>query len=62
MLRWALIFLIISMIAALFGFTTVAGAAAEIARVLFYIFVTIFLVTLILGLMAAEKVRGWLGR
>ena len=62
MLRWALIFLIISMIAALFGFTAVAGAAAEIARVLFYIFVTIFLVTLVLGLMAAESVRGWLGR
>jgi uncharacterized membrane protein YtjA (UPF0391 family) len=57
MLRWAVIFFLISMIAAFFGFTDVAAGAAEIAKVLFYIFVAIFVVFLILGLTVAEKLR-----
>ena len=57
MLRWAVIFFLISMIAAFFGFTDVAAGAAEIAKVQFYIFVAIFVVFLILGLTVAEKLR-----
>ncbi|TLY16526.1 MAG: DUF1328 domain-containing protein [Nitrospirae bacterium] len=57
MLRWAVIFFLISMIAAFFGFTDVAAGAAEIAKVLFYIFVAIFVVFLVLGLTVAEKLR-----
>jgi len=57
MLRWAVIFFLISVIAASFGFTDVAAGAAEIAKVLFYIFVAIFVVFLILGLTVAEKLR-----
>jgi uncharacterized membrane protein YtjA (UPF0391 family) len=57
MLRWAVIFFLISVIAAFFGFTDVAAGAAEIAKVLFYIFVAIFVVFLILGLTVAEKLR-----
>jgi uncharacterized membrane protein YtjA (UPF0391 family) len=49
-LRWALIMLIVSLVAALFGFTDLAAASADVARVLFYIFGVIFLVLLILGL------------
>ncbi|MXN75332.1 DUF1328 domain-containing protein [Burkholderia sp. 4701] len=49
MLRYAIIFFIIAIIAALFGFGGIAVGAAEIAKVLFYIFVVIFLVTLLLG-------------
>jgi uncharacterized membrane protein YtjA (UPF0391 family) len=49
-LKWALIFLVVSIIAGLLGFTGVSAASADIARVLFYIFVVIFLVLLILGL------------
>jgi uncharacterized membrane protein YtjA (UPF0391 family) len=49
-LKWALIFLVISLIAALFGFTGLSAASADIARFLFYIFVVIFLILLILGL------------
>jgi len=45
------------MIAAFFGFTDVAAGAAEIAKVLFYIFVAIFVVFLVLGLTVAEKLR-----
>jgi uncharacterized membrane protein YtjA (UPF0391 family) len=50
LLKWALIFLVISLVAALFGFTGIAAASADIARILFYIFVVIFLVLLVLGL------------
>ena len=49
-LKWALVFFIISLVAALFGFTDISAASADIARVLFYIFLVIFLVLLILGL------------
>ena len=57
MLRWAVIFFLISVIAAFFGFTDVAAGAAEIVKVLFYIFVAIFVVFLVLGLTVAEKLR-----
>lgn len=50
MLRWALIFFVISIIAALLGFTGIAGASAAIAKTLFGIAVVIFLVLLVLGL------------
>lgn len=56
MLRWAVIFLVIGLIAALFGFTGIAGASIEIARTLFFIFMVVFVVLLLLGLFAARKV------
>jgi uncharacterized membrane protein YtjA (UPF0391 family) len=49
MLKWSLIFLVIAVVAALFGFTTIAGASVAIAKVLFYIFLVLFLITLIAG-------------
>jgi uncharacterized membrane protein YtjA (UPF0391 family) len=55
MLRWALIFLVVGLIAGLLGFTTVAGASIAIAKILFFIFMVIFLVLLVLGLTAARK-------
>jgi uncharacterized membrane protein YtjA (UPF0391 family) len=55
MLRWAVIFLIISLVAALFGFGGISVAAAGIAKILFFIFVVIFLVFLLLGITAARK-------
>jgi uncharacterized membrane protein YtjA (UPF0391 family) len=50
LLKWALIFLVVSIIAGIFGFTGISAASADIARVLFYLFVVIFLVLLVLGL------------
>jgi uncharacterized membrane protein YtjA (UPF0391 family) len=50
MLRWAVIFLIVALIAAAFGFLGIAAAAAGIARVLFFIFLILFLVSLAGGL------------
>jgi uncharacterized membrane protein YtjA (UPF0391 family) len=58
MLRWALIFLVVGLIAGVLGFTNVAGASIEIAKVLFYIFLVIFLVLLLAGLFVANKASG----
>jgi len=49
-LKWAVIMLLVSLVAALFGFTDLAAASADVARVLFYIFLVIFLVLLVLGM------------
>jgi uncharacterized membrane protein YtjA (UPF0391 family) len=56
MLRWAAIFLIIALVAALFGFTNIAAASASIAQVLFAIFLILFLGALVLGIVAARRV------
>ena len=57
MLKWAAIFLVISIIAALFGFTGIAAGAAQIAKILFFIFLAIFVTLLIFGLVAMNKLR-----
>src|ERR1700750_1196453 len=54
MLRLALFFLVVSIIAAIFGFGGVAAASADIARILFFIAIVIFVVLLIAGLMAGS--------
>lgn len=54
MLRWSIFFLIISLVAALFGFGGISEAAAGIAQVLFFIFVGVFLILLIAGLVAGR--------
>ncbi len=51
MLYWAAVFFVIALIAALFGFGGIAAGAVEIAKILFFVFVIIFAVTLILGLL-----------
>jgi len=48
MLSWAVTFLIVAIIAAVFGFGGIASASAGIAQILFFIFVALFVVTLIL--------------
>ncbi len=58
LLRWALMFLLIALVAAVFGFGGVAEGATEIARVLFFVFMLIFVVLLILGAMTYEAVAG----
>ena len=49
-LKWALIFFLVSIVAGLLGFTGISAASADIARFLFYFFAAIFLVLLIFGL------------
>lgn len=57
MLKWALIFLIIAVVAGIFGFTNVEAVSATIARWLFGIFVVLFLGALIIGLTLGAKLR-----
>ncbi len=57
MLRWALIFFIVAIIAAIFGFGGIAVGAAEIARILFFIFVVLFIASLIAGLVRGGTPR-----
>lgn len=47
MLSWALIFFVFSLIAALFGFTGLASSTAGIAQLLFFIFLALFVVSLL---------------
>lgn len=56
MLRWALIFLIIALVAAAFGFGGIAATAAGIAKILFYIFLVLFLIALIAGLATGRRI------
>jgi uncharacterized membrane protein YtjA (UPF0391 family) len=51
-LKWALIFLVISLIAGAFGFTGIARGAATISKFLFAVFLILFLIFLVLALMA----------
>jgi uncharacterized membrane protein YtjA (UPF0391 family) len=47
MLRWALIFFVVALLAAVLGFTGIAVAAAGVAKILFFLFVALFLLTLL---------------
>ena len=49
MVRWIVIFLVVALIAALFGFGGIATAAAGIARILFFIFAILFVVALVMN-------------
>lgn len=49
MLRWTITFLIIALIAGFLGFGLIAGASYAIAKVLFFIFIILFLLSLIGG-------------
>ena len=50
MLRWAVIFFIIALVAAVLGFGGIAAGASEIGKILFYVFLLIFVVTLVMGM------------
>ena len=56
MLRWALLFFIVSIVAGFLGFSGIAVATSGIAKILFFIAIAIFLVFLVLGLMAGEAI------
>jgi len=50
MLHYAAVFFVIALIAAVFGFGGIAAGAVEIAKVLFFIFLAITLITLVIGI------------
>ena len=57
MLGWAVVFLIIAIIAAIFGFGGIAAGAVTIAKILFFIFIVVFLLTLIMHLVRGRGPR-----
>jgi uncharacterized membrane protein YtjA (UPF0391 family) len=56
MLHMALVFLVVGILAALLGFTTIAGASFAIAKFLAGLFLLLFLVFIVIGLTAARKI------
>ena len=56
MLRMAILFLVIALVSALFGFTDVAGTSMFAARILFFVFLVVFVVSLIMGNRSSRNV------
>jgi uncharacterized membrane protein YtjA (UPF0391 family) len=55
MLKWAFVFLVIAIIAGIFGFTGVEEASASIAKILFGIFLVLFVGALVIGIALGSK-------
>ena len=49
MLRWAIVFLVIALIAGLFGFNLVAGMSYDAAKVLFFVFIVLAVLSFLGG-------------
>ena len=56
MLKWALVFALISLVAGLLGFTGIAAGAATVAKVFFFLFLALCLIFLFLGIFVYKKV------
>ena len=56
MLGWALTFLIVALIAGVLGFTTIAGTAIGVAKILFYVFLVLFLVSLVMNFVRGRSI------
>jgi len=54
MLYWAMVFLVIALVAAALGFGVVSAGAAVIAKVVFFVFMALFLVSLATGMARAQ--------
>ncbi len=50
MLYWAAVFFVIAIIAAMFGFGGIAAGATSIAKVLFFVFIVLFVLSLLFGM------------
>ena len=56
MLSWALVFLVVALIAGLLGFTTIAGASIAVAKLLFAVFLILFVVSLVMHMARGRTV------
>ena len=56
LLHYAVVFLVVALVAALFGFGGVAGTAMEGARLLFWVAIVLFVVMLVMGLLRRGRV------
>ena len=55
MLSWALVFLVVALIAGLLGFTSIAGAAVGVAKILFFVFLVLFVVSAIMHMVRGRS-------
>jgi uncharacterized membrane protein YtjA (UPF0391 family) len=55
MLRWAIAFLVIALVAAVFGFGGIAGTAMSIAQIIFYVAIILFAIAIIGGVFAGRR-------
>jgi len=55
MLGWALTFLIVALIAAVLGFGGIAGFAVEIAKIIFFVAIILFVISAIVGLVRGRS-------
>ncbi|MBI1337644.1 MAG: DUF1328 domain-containing protein [Phycisphaera sp.] len=55
MLKWALIFFIVAIVAGVFGFGNISAAATDIARILFFIFIILFAISLVTSLLKPRR-------
>ena len=56
MLNWAITFLVIALIAAIFGFGGIVGAAVGIAKILFFVFIVLFVISLVMNMASGRRV------
>lgn len=58
MLYYALVFFIVAIVAALFGFGNIAAGASSIAQILFFVFLVLFIISLLTGLLRRNAPKG----
>ena len=56
MLRWALIFLVVALVAAVLGFTSIAGAAIDVAKMRVWIFAGLVVISLVMHMVRGRGV------
>ena len=56
MIKWAVVFLVVGLIAGVLGFTGIAGAAIGVAKFLFFVGLALFVIMLVLGYTVFKKV------
>lgn len=57
MLNWALTFLIVAIVAAVLGFGGIAGSAVEIAKIIFFIAIALFVISTVISLVNGRNPR-----
>ena len=55
MIGWALTFLVVALVAALFGFGGIAGTAVEMAKLIFFVAVVLFAISAVVGLLRGRS-------
>jgi uncharacterized membrane protein YtjA (UPF0391 family) len=55
MIGWAITFLIVALVAAIFGFGGIAGAAVDIAKLIFFVAIVLFAISAVIGLLRGRS-------